>query len=30
VLSIAPILASALDAVFSDASVSQLFKGDNV
>jgi len=30
VLSIAPILAEALDAVFEDTSVSELFKGDNV
>jgi ribose-phosphate pyrophosphokinase len=30
VLSIAPIVATAIDAVFADASVSELFKGDNV
>ena len=30
VLSIAPIVAEALDAVFEDASVSELFGGDNV
>jgi len=30
VLSIAPIFAAAIDAVFTDASVSELFKGDNV
>jgi ribose-phosphate pyrophosphokinase len=30
VLSIAPIVADALDAVFHDSSVSELFKGDNV
>jgi ribose-phosphate pyrophosphokinase len=30
VLSIAPIVARAIDAVFADASVSELFKGDNV
>ncbi len=30
VLSIAPIVAEALDAVFEDTSVSELFKGDNV
>ena len=30
VLSIAPIVAKAIDAVFDDASVSELFKGDNV
>lgn len=30
VLSIAPIVAAALDAVFKDASVSELFQGDNV
>jgi ribose-phosphate pyrophosphokinase len=30
VLSIAPIVAEAIDAVFDDASVSELFKGDNV
>ena len=30
VLSIAPIVAAALDAVFRDASVSELFQGDNV
>jgi ribose-phosphate pyrophosphokinase len=30
VLSIAPIVAKAIQAVFSDASVSELFKGDNV
>ena len=30
VLSIAPIVADALDAVFDDTSVSELFSGDNV
>ncbi len=30
VLSIAPILAEALDAVFEDTSVSEIFRGDNV
>jgi ribose-phosphate pyrophosphokinase len=30
VLSIAPIIAEALDAVFADASVSEIFRGDNV
>jgi ribose-phosphate pyrophosphokinase len=30
VLSIAPIIAEALDAVFEDASVSEIFRGDNV
>jgi phosphoribosylpyrophosphate synthetase len=30
VLSIAPIVADAIDAVFDDTSVSELFKGDNV
>ncbi|MEZ5171822.1 MAG: ribose-phosphate diphosphokinase [Acidimicrobiia bacterium] len=30
ILSIAPILADALDAVFEDTSVSEIFKGDNV
>ncbi|HZJ26670.1 MAG TPA: ribose-phosphate diphosphokinase, partial [Acidimicrobiia bacterium] len=30
VLSIAPIVADALDAVFADSSVSELFQGDNV
>ena len=30
VLSIAPLLAEAIDAVFSDGSVSELFDGDNV
>ena len=30
VLSIAPIVAKAIDAVFADASVSELFEGDNV
>ena len=30
VLSIAPIVAEAIDAVFDDTSVSELFKGDNV
>ena len=30
VLSIAPIVAEALDAVFEDTSVSELFRGDNV
>jgi ribose-phosphate pyrophosphokinase len=30
VVSIAPIVATAIDAVFADASVSELFKGDNV
>ena len=30
VLSIAPIIAEALDAVFEDTSVSEIFSGDNV
>jgi hypothetical protein len=30
VLSIAPIVAEALDAVFRDTSVSELFRGDNL
>ena len=30
VLSIAPIIAEALDAVFADTSVSEIFRGDNV
>ena len=30
VLSIAPIVAEAIDAVFEDASVSEIFRGDNV
>ena len=30
VLSIAPIIAEALDAVFEDTSVSEIFRGDNV
>jgi ribose-phosphate pyrophosphokinase len=30
VLSIAPIVAQALDAVFEDTSVSEIFRGDNV
>jgi hypothetical protein len=30
VLSIAPIVAKALDAVFADTSVSNIFRGDNV
>ena len=30
ILSIAPILAEALDAVFEDTSVSEIFRGDNV
>ena len=30
VLSIAPLLAEAIDAVFEDGSVSELFGGDNV
>jgi ribose-phosphate pyrophosphokinase len=30
VLSIAPIIAEALDAVFQDTSVSEIFRGDNV
>ena len=30
VLSIAPIVAEALDAVFEDTSVSEIFRGDNV
>ena len=30
VLSIAPIIAKALDAVFEDTSVSEIFRGDNV
>ena len=30
VLSIAPIVAEALDAVFDDATVSEIFRGDNV
>ena len=30
VLSIAPIIAEALDAVFEDTSVSEIFHGDNV
>ena len=30
VLSIAPIIAEALDAVFDDTSVSEIFRGDNV
>ena len=30
VLSIAPIIAEAIDAVFEDTSVSEIFRGDNV
>jgi ribose-phosphate pyrophosphokinase len=30
VLSIAPIIAEALDAIFEDTSVSEIFRGDNV
>ena len=30
VLSVAPIIAQALDAVFADSSVSEIFRGDNV
>jgi ribose-phosphate pyrophosphokinase len=30
VLSVAPIIAEALDAVFEDSSVSEIFAGDNV
>jgi hypothetical protein len=30
VVSIAPIVAEALQAVFADASVSEIFRGDNV